>query len=331
MGISEVSFWTPIFDGTHNGFSYAGLKLAQALERQGIKVIKNDYSEVAIAFTPPYLYEDVDADYIIGYTPWETTEIPVEWYDHIEYADELWTTSHFCKEVLSKYTNKKIDIVLHGVDPSDFKMTKRNLGRPGQQKEILKFLHIGEPAEHKGGQLVADAYNEVFGRQNDVMLTMKGIEFISARNREPFGPVTLNRQIHKNVDVLSVYDLNALMNNHHCLVYPSHGEGFGLIPLQAMFTGLPTILTPWSGMKEFSNYGIELEYELGPTGPGFYQGLGNWAEPSFDDLCEKMLMVYNEYGRYFTEAYMNAQKLRGDIRFSWDSIASQVVKLLNRR
>lgn len=331
MATSSVSFWTPIFDGTHNGFSYAGLKLSEALSRRGVKVVKNDRADIAIAFTPPYLYGEVDADYIIGYTPWETTEIPKEWVEYLDAVDELWTTSSFCKDVLSKYTDKNVEVVLHGVDTEDFSLKRRSRGKPGEEITPLRFLHIGEPAEHKGGQMVYDAFNSVFQGRKDTYLTFKAIDFVSARNREPFGPVTLNRMVTVNSQIMTVEEMNGLMHFYHCLVYPSHGEGFGLIPLQSIFTGMPTILTGWSGMKEFSNYGIELGYTLGPTSPGFYQGLGEWAEPSFEDLCQKMESVYNEYGRYASQAYENALSIRQDERFNWDNIADRVLQLLRRR
>jgi glycosyltransferase involved in cell wall biosynthesis len=121
------------------------------------------------------------------------------------------------------------------------------------------------------------------------------------------------------------------MHQHHCLVYPSHGEGFGLIPLQAIATGMPTILTDWSALDEFSEYGIKLDYKIGPTGPGFYYGLGEWAEPSFDDLCIKMESVYNMYGGYAEDAYNNALSVRSDERFDWNIISDRVLGLLRRR
>jgi glycosyltransferase involved in cell wall biosynthesis len=44
-----------------------------------------------------------------------------------------------------------------------------------------------------------------------------------------------------------------MMVEHDVLLYPSWGEGFGLIPLQAMATGTPSIITKgWADYTEFS-------------------------------------------------------------------------------
>jgi glycosyltransferase involved in cell wall biosynthesis len=38
-----------------------------------------------------------------------------------------------------------------------------------------------------------------------------------------------------------------------CFVFPSHAEGSGLPPREAMATGLPCILTNWSGLTEIAD------------------------------------------------------------------------------
>lgn len=46
-------------------------------------------------------------------------------------------------------------------------------------------------------------------------------------------------------------EMRSLLFNADCSVYPSRCEGFGMIPLEHMATGLPCILTPWSGVEDY--------------------------------------------------------------------------------
>ena len=97
-------------------------------------------------------------------------------------------------------------------------------------------------------------------------------------------------------------DNSELMSNFFkkvdCFVFPTRGEGFGLTPLEAMATGMPAIVTNWSGPCEYMNsdVGWLLDYTLVPakdfTETVYKEECGNWAEPSFDQLVQIMRYAY---------------------------------------
>jgi len=85
-------------------------------------------------------------------------------------------------------------------------------------------------------------------------------------------------------------------------VFPTRGEGFGLPPLEAMATGLPTICTNFSGCEEFMDDEVSypLDYKLidvpnshGGGYPPDLQAEGQqWAEPDFNQLVDQMKYMY---------------------------------------
>jgi len=93
--------------------------------------------------------------------------------------------------------------------------------------------------------------------------------------------------------------MRKLLQRSDCFVFPTRGEGFGLPPSEAMTTGLPTIVTTWSGPVGYSDPEdtLELTYTMQRSKDfdGIYKDYfepgetsGNWAEPSLEQLRSAM-------------------------------------------
>ena len=102
-----------------------------------------------------------------------------------------------------------------------------------------------------------------------------------------------------------------------------------MIPLEAMCTGIPTILTAFLGTAEFAQYGIPVKHKL--VEADYYPHLhpcGEWAEPDVEDVAAKMLEVYDDYEEHEERAAENAQKVAEE--FSWTNSAMAMVKHFER-
>jgi len=270
-------------------------KLFEALKQTHYEVVLNDSTApVAICCeNPGWLYRE-PGQYTIGYTTHESTEIVPEWAKGLEAVDEIWTPSQFITEVFRDYTNKEVTTVPISVD-DDFVPVRRNASRP------FLFLHVGEPSPRKGGSIVLECFQELFGDSDEVQLVFKS-----------FGNTTnlVGANMMSNVVVLSndysQQQMNQLYGKVHCLVYPTMGEGGGFIPLEAMATGLPTIsTTPWSDYKDFIELPIDSRWvpvseQLLQTSPL----RGSILEPDKDSIKERMTLVYEDYEKY-EELYSN--------------------------
>lgn len=311
---NKIGFWgITNKEGNNDGYSYAGFKLASALKDNGYKPIwKANDCKVSLSFTQPHGYCQSKDSYRIGYSPWESTVVPDKWIPLMETQDVIWTTSTFCKEVfLENGIKGPIEVVPHGIDKNDFTLSRRK-----RNDEPFTFLHIGEPSFRKGGQMVFDAYKRLFTRNDDVRLIIKAMSYSTIRKNSEkmsgsikgFDGVTVIR------DNYSVSQLNELYNSANCFLYPTNGEGFGLLPFQAAATGMPTIATGWSGITDFSKYLIELDYKVADSESNYH--LGQWAFPSFDDLCDKMMYVYKNYDSLAEDSYHKGLALRKE--FTWE-------------
>ena len=325
----KISYYT--VDGNldkTNGYGNAGFQLIRALQSAGHEVPFNDSeSPIQISFCQPNHYKFHDSQYKIGYTPWESTELPDGWLARMNACDEIWATSSWVADV---YRNAgvrvPIYVVHHGLDPK-WKLVNRELG------DKLHFFHHGEPALRKGGQMTLDAFRAAFGDKEDVHLTIKAN---SQHYLRAWHDGVFSLPEYDNVSIITTLlfegELVELYNRMDCMVYPSYGEGFGLIPLQALGTGMPVISTtdwaPYGHYIERAHLSIETRRDrsLWPVHPG------NVYYPNFDDLVSKMKDVYDNWGTY--ASHFEVQSVNVHMEFNWANIARTVAarlqKILNK-
>lgn len=321
-----VHLTPPVGDGV--GYGYAAIETIRAIQRQNCAVDwqpdnqgSPSENKVLINFIQPDYYHGLPSQYRIGYTPWESTEIRPDWVNKMRDMDEIWTTSTFCKEIFEKYeVNDTIQIIPHGIDPEIWKIENRFIA------DKFIFFHVGAPTQRKGGQKVVNAFLELFDDNKDVYLVMKSNGVSDCRYTDKRGEFK-NAKYHERIiiieDNLDIYDLYRLYQKAHCLVYPTNGEGFGLIPFQGIATGLPTICTNATACADFAELSVPLKSSPS-DGRGIH--LGQWVEPDYDDLKKQMLYVFNNYDEIKMKTLKSANIIHSTQ--TWDHIGAKIVDLL---
>jgi glycosyltransferase involved in cell wall biosynthesis len=291
----------------------AGYNICKSLVALGHEVpFDDDTAPVQLSFVQPEYYGFYDHQYKIGYTPWESTELPEMWLEHMEQCDEVWATSDWVADVYKKAgVTKPLYIYEHGVD---------EIWTPKKRKrrDKLRFLHIGEPAPRKSGQMVLDAFVELFGHSKDVELIMKAHNINTTRVYDKYGSIICTPDKLPNVKLISrefsTEEMLSLYHTSHVLIYPSWGEGFGFIPAQAIATGMPTISTTvWAPYRDYvRDLGIS---SIPVYSPWQAMHPGNVYMPEEDSLREQMLKAYNEFERLSDDFYDQAETFRAE--YNW--------------
>ena len=52
---------------------------------------------------------------------------------------------------------------------------------------------------------------------------------------------------------------------------------------------------------------------------GIYEGCGEWAEPDFDDLCDKMLYVVKNYDKVASDTFDGAKYINKNL--TWEKVS----------
>lgn len=305
---------------TNNGFGHAGTKIINSLKELGHNVtFQNGKVPVQLNFSQPDYFKLHRNQYQISYTPWESTVIPEKWRNSLNLVDEIWTTSNWCANVFEDNGYKNVRIYPHGIDSIWASRRRRD-------DDVIKFLHVGEPAPRKAGQMVVDAFTNLFGNDPRYSLTLKVYNHNTTRiynNYIDKNILGLPNVLYNNIYIIdkdmSTEELIKLYHEHDVLVYPSYGEGFGFIPLQALATGMPTICTySWAHYEKYLGP-LKLNSELIDS-PWPFPHEGKVYEPNYNHLLELMRDVVINFNAY--SGYYYAQSTKIHEEYNWNQLTN---------
>ena len=151
-----------------------------------------------------------------------------------EMADSIVVASSFTKNSLVENGIDKdiIRVIPYGVDFSKFNITKKQKKKSG----TLNLIFVGNIIQRKGISYLLDAMNLL--KSKKVVLTLCG--------RKADQALLDNYSDNDNIKVklnLNHKELSEELNKSDIFVFPSLIEGFALVILEAMASGLPVITT----------------------------------------------------------------------------------------
>jgi len=273
----------------------------------------------------------------IGYNVWESTLQPQGYFNKLLEFDELWVPSKWQREctIAQGYPEDKIKVVPEGVDVNTF-YPDDTVTHP-LTKDKFTFFLAGRWDYRKSIKEVIETFVNTFDKNESVEL------IVSVDN--PFSNDGLNsteeRLKHYGLEDDRIKILHfppreeyiRLLKSCSVFVSCARAEGWNLPLIEAMACGTPSIYSDCSGQLEFAEGNgipVRISHELpvsASTYNHFNNNVGNYYEPDFNDLGEKMLSVYGDYKRYKTFALLESEQIRED--FNWERIAEIGLETIN--
>lgn len=306
----RISYSTVPMRHLYTGYGYAGLSFVRALQAEGHQVLYDSPDlPVHINFCTPNWYKIRDSQYTVGYTPWESTELPDEYVEIMNQCDEIWATSRWLKTVYDRILDVPVRVVPHGINPIwETRMRKRKV----HSSEPFKFLHMGSPAPRKGTEDVYKIFKSSgLTRNPGVSLTFKSKGPLPFEIEEEH-----SKNIHVITDTISEQEIVELFYDHHAFVYPSYGEGFGLNPFHAAATGMPTLVT-----GEWCDYYSFVHKPVGSTeipSPWPEKDPGNVYKPYYREISRWLKDVRVRYKEAAVQQYLLGKKIHK--HYAWSKI-----------
>jgi len=341
--------WRALSKSMADGYGYASSKISSGLTREGLPLVKTEdilrsgifdeydllVSEndgIQFVPTPKFGNQDIMINnclpvdyklgdcYNIGFSYWETTKIPSSWVPRLNDCDEVWTTSEWACGVFKENTgHENVRSFKLGIESQYFYPSESVPDGP------FTFLHVGSPSTRKNTQMAFDAFLKTYGSNKDFKLIIKSIGPPDARFTDGvmnLGPVSSHNRVEVIDYEISEEDLGELYRSVHCLIYPTMGEGWGMIPFNSIGCGTPTICTNATSCEEYAELSVPLDFKWSDKGmAGIYNCGGKWAEPSMDDLMDKMIYVVNNYEEVKRHTLKGATIIHKE--YSWNSVVKE--------
>ncbi|MEI4831422.1 glycosyltransferase family 4 protein [Bacillus sp. FJAT-53711] len=220
----------------------------------------------------PTLYWEQGHECLFGDMPFPTSDVTaIRNHMHASYRSNifLFAVSDFVARVLQEKFGRKAPVITNGIDLTAFYPTKK-------EKKGNTILVVGNPyLKFKGAEVAIQALEHV---------QRKGVSF-QVKWVMPYymdlKPSLFSIEYVMNPDRT---ELAKQFREADVLLFPSHYEGFGLPPLEAMASGTPVVCTKCGGVETYAKHLYNaLLYE-----PRDIEGLGSGI---IDVLTNKALRM----------------------------------------
>ncbi len=253
-------------------------------------------------------------------TMWEATGVPPGFRENVHEIDTIIVPSEQNRELFSHW-HKNIKKVPLGINPEDWYFRER----PPVREEFV-FMTAGQGAR-KGIDLATRAFGIVFGgftpssRHARPVLVVKDRTHMKEVKGE--GIREVSGTIHPQDEI-------ELYATAHCFLGLARGEGWGMMPFQAMAQGCPTILADAHGYAEFAHLASEqISCGMSKAEPFIFGDADQWWEPNLSEVCEAMWDMYLNYESYLPRAQESAQVI-GE-QYTWGHSAAKLIDAMGGR
>lgn len=265
----EASNQTVDYNGYNNGIRIFQKALSDHIESDPRKADFRIYCNLPWYHRPSEL--KLHGLPVMAYTMYESTKLPAGWVKFLnDHVSVVLVPSVFCETVFKKSgVRGPIFVLPLGIDTEKIKPIPKS-----QMMGIYVFMWLGVALDmggRKGVDVVIRAYKELrkegkLGKDSRLILKYKPEKDALTGKKLvrdfSIDHVETNDGIIYIQRIMTDDEMKDLYAKIDCCVNPTHGEGFGLIPLEQMALGKPVIVPNWSMPYLKSNTFIGAEYDL---------------------------------------------------------------------
>lgn len=176
----------------------------------------------------------------------------------MEKADRVITVSNLTRKiVIERYgiDPEKVITVHNAVEPKD-KETPVGVNKQVKEK-VVTFL--GRITFQKGPEYFVEAANKILKRDPNVRFVMAGTGDLLHRMVNRVAQLRIGHRFHFT-GFLKGEDVDNMFSMTDVFVMPSISEPFGIVPLEAMRSNVPVVISKQSGVSEILKHAIKVDF-----------------------------------------------------------------------
>ncbi|MDM0077388.1 glycosyltransferase family 4 protein [Variovorax sp. J2P1-59] len=230
---------------------------------------------------------------------WELPRYPDIWARQLEKFDEVWAASNYIKDMLGRSVNRPIKHMplATEIDLASF-YDRKYFGIPENSYTFLFFFDCRSFIARKNPQAAVAAFRQLIAARpwvtTHLVIKMHGAEAARSEAQALFESVAdLRERILILPERMQECEVHNLIRCCDSFVSLHRAEGYGLGLAEAMFLGLPSIGTGYSGNMDFmtSVNSVPVGFSLIDVPPEAYPHWEHqeWAEPNIAEAASRMI------------------------------------------
>ncbi len=176
----------------------------------------------------------------------------------MEAADKVITVSNLTRKiVIEKYgiDPRKVVTVHNAVEPVD----KSELELPDKQVKEKVVTFLGRITYQKGPEYFVEAARKIIQRDNNVRFVMAGTGDLLNKMVQRVAQLRIGHKFHFT-GFLKGDDVDKMFAMSDVFVMPSISEPFGIVPLEAMRSNVPVVISKQSGVAEVLKHALKVDF-----------------------------------------------------------------------
>lgn len=317
------------WDDPNGGYGHVGMQLRKAFHDIGARA-HNSYStgwDALICVATPVRWilgpsKEKRPD-LIYHTMFEAQPIPDGWVDNVNQSGLFWAPSTW---VLDLYRNHGCTIPAfvtgYAVDTRAYSY----IDRRGRDQKFRVLVWADTLVSRKNALLAARAFQKANlpDAEMQIKININGMSGAGAF-------YAADGSVDDRISIISANwpreEIVRWLHSGDCLLYPSGGEGYGLMPLEAMATGLPVICSYNTGMTEYltsdralliPSCGKTKSINLSSRFKGDYM----IEKPDFDTMVDHLRWLYHHREKGFDLGDTAAAYTR---TWTWEDVARKAL------
>jgi len=271
------------------------------------------------------------ANVLGGFDTADSDKISRVFVNVLNQMDLVMVPSSWAKETYERSgVESPIEIIPHGLNEA-FLTESKEIKSDGIQKlieikekhnAILVLFFLTHSGFRKGADLVAEAMKRIQREYDNVFLVVKTSNIVDPYLRH----LSSLKMIHIK-GFLNDNELRELYDACDILLCPSRGGGFELNALEGIARGLITLVPNGMCFTDYVKYAVPVE--LGKSVQVFDDNpihIGNGYEVDVDDLTKKLMDTIDKIDRYKRKFKRNSKIVRRE--YSWKKICEKLLMVL---